>query len=53
MALASISSAWAASVEKGSEHPLGEAIVHAAKEKGMQLSAVEAFEAIPGQGSKR
>jgi Cu+-exporting ATPase len=41
---------WAASVEKGSEHPLGEAIVHAAKEKGMQLSAVEAFEAIPGQG---
>jgi Cu+-exporting ATPase len=43
---------WAASVEKGSEHPLGEAIVHAAKEKGMQLSAVEAFEAIPGQGVK-
>jgi len=43
---------WAASVEKGSEHPLGEAIVHAAKEKGMQLSRVEAFEAIPGQGVK-
>ena len=43
---------WAASVEKGSEHPLGEAIVHAAKEKGLQLSAVEAFEAIPGQGVK-
>jgi Cu+-exporting ATPase len=43
---------WAASVEKGSEHPLGEAIVHAAKEKGMPLSAVEAFEAIPGQGVK-
>jgi Cu+-exporting ATPase len=43
---------WAASVEKGSEHPLGEAIVHAAKEKGIQLSAVEAFEAIPGQGVK-
>jgi Cu+-exporting ATPase len=43
---------WAASVEKGSEHPLGEAIVNAAKEKGMQLSSVEAFEAIPGQGVK-
>jgi Cu+-exporting ATPase len=43
---------WAASVEKGSEHPLGEAIVHAAREKGMELSAIEAFEALPGQGVK-
>ncbi|MBM4331699.1 MAG: copper-translocating P-type ATPase [Deltaproteobacteria bacterium] len=43
---------WAASVEKGSEHPLGEAIVNAAKEKGLRLSPVEAFEAIPGHGVK-
>jgi Cu+-exporting ATPase len=43
---------WAASVEKGSEHPLGEAMVHAAEEKKIQLSAVEAFEAVPGQGVK-
>ena len=43
---------WAASVEKGSEHPLGEAMVHAAEEKKIQLAAVEAFEAVPGQGVK-
>ncbi len=29
---------WAASVEKGSEHPLGEAMVHAAEEKKIQLA---------------
>ena len=43
---------WAASVEKGSEHPLGEAIVHAAEEKKISIVSVEAFEAIPGQGVK-
>jgi Cu+-exporting ATPase len=43
---------WAASVEKGSEHPLGEAMVHAAKARGLVLDSVEAFEAIPGQGVK-
>jgi Cu+-exporting ATPase len=43
---------WAASAEKGSEHPLGEAIVRAAEEKGLALSSVEGFEAIPGQGIK-
>ncbi|HYB20966.1 MAG TPA: heavy metal translocating P-type ATPase [Thermodesulfobacteriota bacterium] len=41
---------WAASVEKGSEHPLGEAVVHAAEERRIQLASVEAFEAVPGQG---
>lgn len=40
----------AASCEKGSEHPLGEAIVKAAEEKGMSLLSVEKFEAIPGHG---
>jgi Cu+-exporting ATPase len=43
---------WAASAEKGSEHPLGEAIVRAAEEKGLGLKPVDAFEAIPGQGIK-
>lgn len=42
----------AASIEKGSEHPLGQAIVKAAKEKGIVLSSVEQFEAIPGHGLK-
>jgi Cu+-exporting ATPase len=40
----------AASAEKGSEHPLGEAIVKAAQEKGMELKAVSGFKAIPGLG---
>mgnify|MGYP001003720461 CR=1 FL=1 len=39
-----------ASSEKGSEHPLGEAIVNYAREKKIDLADVEAFEAIPGQG---
>jgi Cu+-exporting ATPase len=43
---------WAASIEKGSEHPLGEAIVNAAKEKSLDLQPVEAFEAVPGHGVK-
>jgi Cu+-exporting ATPase len=43
---------WAASAEKGSEHPLGEAIVRAAEENGLGLKPVDAFEAIPGQGIK-
>ncbi len=40
----------AAMAEKGSEHPLGEAIVRAATESGMTVEDAEAFEAIPGQG---
>jgi Cu+-exporting ATPase len=39
-----------ASVEKGSEHPLGQAIVRAAEERGLELLKVEAFNAITGQG---
>lgn len=39
-----------ASAEKGSEHPLGEAIVNGAEQKKMELLAVEKFEAIPGHG---
>ena len=39
-----------ASAEKGSEHPLGEAMVRAASERGLALEDPEDFEAIPGQG---
>ncbi len=42
----------AASVEKMSEHPLAQAVVSAAKERGMQLSEPDNFEAIPGHGVK-
>ncbi|WP_010253852.1 heavy metal translocating P-type ATPase [Treponema primitia] len=40
----------AASGEKGSEHPLGEAIVRAAEGKGLELFPAEQFQAIPGRG---
>lgn len=42
--------AYAASVERGSEHPLGEAIVEGAREKGLELSDPDEFSAIPGHG---
>jgi Cu+-exporting ATPase len=40
----------AASAERGSEHPLGEAIVRSAQEKGLALSEPIAFEGIAGHG---
>jgi Cu+-exporting ATPase len=40
----------AAAVEQGSEHPLGEAIVNAARADGLDLPAAESFNAIPGHG---
>lgn len=40
----------AVSAEKGSEHPLGEAIVKAGEEKGIELKNVEQFMAVPGHG---
>jgi Cu+-exporting ATPase len=40
----------AASAERGSEHPLGQAIVRAAQERGLALSAPERFEALAGHG---
>ena len=39
-----------ASAEKGSEHPLGEAIVHRAMEKNLALAGLEKFNAIAGHG---
>lgn len=41
---------FAASAEKGSEHPLGEAIVKAAEEKNLKFKKVSKFQAIPGHG---
>src|SRR5829696_6524262 len=39
-----------ASAERGSEHPLGEAIVRGAKEWGLSFFEVEGFEAVSGGG---
>ncbi len=43
---------YAASVEVGSEHPLGEAIVNRAKAENLVFLTVENFEAIAGRGVK-
>jgi Cu+-exporting ATPase len=40
----------AASAERGSEHPLGQAIVRRAQSQGLALAEVEGFEAVSGQG---
>lgn len=40
----------AASSEKGSEHPLGQAIVKKAEDEGLELLPLADFAAIPGQG---
>ncbi len=40
----------AASLEKGSEHPLAEAIVAGAEAKGLKTDNVDEFEAITGKG---
>ena len=40
----------AAAAEKGSEHPLGEAMLRKAKEEGIHLPDLGDFDAIPGHG---
>ena len=40
----------AAVAEKNSEHPLGEAIVRGARDKGLVVEDAESFNAIPGHG---
>jgi P-type Cu2+ transporter len=42
----------AAGLESQSEHPIGQGIVAAAKEKELEVASPEAFEAIPGKGAK-
>lgn len=41
---------FSASAEKGSEHPLGEAIVNMAEQENLDLTKADSFEAIPGKG---
>ncbi len=40
----------AASAEKGSEHPLADAIVRYARERGIQVAEPKGFQALPGFG---
>ncbi|MBI4384943.1 MAG: copper-translocating P-type ATPase [Nitrospinae bacterium] len=42
----------AASLEKGSEHPLGQAIVREAGRRKLKLAGVADFEALPGSGAR-
>ncbi|MEX3007253.1 heavy metal translocating P-type ATPase [Hoeflea sp. TYP-13] len=42
--------AMAAALEKGSEHPLAEAIVDGAEERGLELQNTSGFEAVTGKG---
>ncbi|HUO04920.1 MAG TPA: heavy metal translocating P-type ATPase [Candidatus Binataceae bacterium] len=42
----------AASLERGSEHPLAAAIVSGAEERGLKLASAEEFVSIPGKGVK-
>jgi len=44
--------AYAGSVEKGSEHPLAQAVVKAAQKMNIDLSDPSDFEALPGLGVK-
>jgi len=44
--------ALAAIAEKGSEHPLGEAVIKAARDKGLSIPDADNFEAVPGHGIK-
>ena len=41
---------WAASLEQASEHPLAAAIVNAAKERKIPLSAAQDFQSMTGKG---
>ena len=43
---------FAASLERGSEHPLAEAIVRGAEERGITFSKTDSFEAVTGMGVK-
>jgi Cu+-exporting ATPase len=42
----------AASLERASEHPLAQAVVRGAQDRGISLSSVDGFQAIPGKGAR-
>jgi Cu+-exporting ATPase len=42
----------AASLERGSEHPLASAIVSGARDRGVELAGTESFESVTGKGVK-
>lgn len=42
----------AAAIERDSEHPIAQGIVMTAKTRGVQVTAADRFEAIPGKGAK-
>ncbi len=42
----------AASLERGSEHPLAHAITMGAQDRGISLGVVDGFQAIPGKGAR-
>ena len=42
----------AASLERGSEHPLAAAIVSGAQDRGVELAGTESFESVTGKGVK-
>ncbi|MHB8067264.1 MAG: heavy metal translocating P-type ATPase [Desulfobaccales bacterium] len=44
--------AWAAALEEKSEHPLAEAVTHAAADRQLALPPVAEFQAVPGLGVK-
>lgn len=41
---------FASIAEKRSEHPIGEAIIQSAREKGIKIPEADSFTAIPGEG---
>ncbi len=43
---------WAATLERGSEHPLAAAILRGAEEQGIHLGATESFASVTGKGVK-
>ncbi|GIZ12510.1 heavy metal translocating P-type ATPase [Pseudomonas sp. NCCP-436] len=43
---------WAASLAARSDHPVSRALARRAAEQGLVLSEVEAFEALPGRGTR-
>ena len=42
----------AASAERGSEHPIGQAIIEHAENEGIELAELSEFESVPGKGIK-